>query len=495
MEFWKACMTTMFRNLMQDGKKFHYLCPSWLVRYSWPNSAKKLTSNILLQEGSSTRFDQMETTDGEQLLFWAENTRFLDLFRKPKLWQLFPKAQSLDQVWKFILWKFVTDMEQKLRFHQSQIQWTHLTLSYPTIWPSTVSSLVHVEFPYICTVGQQRQQISELQVDKFPNLQSFLVWKIRFKNQVTTCPDFPSEAVSRIKEVEMVVHWKNWSPRAQFLERFFQISRCWTRRLLLLWTRSSRILTSRRSQSPGTECPEGGPVSTRKKDRFHDLRKLSSDWRSWPSIRLCWFFLSPFMTTMIRNSKQDGMKFYYLCQRFTQMISWKVCANWEYVSPRNLKLYWNCTTWKFIRRYRSPIIRSWRRWWREAWIRNSDCQILTPEVRENWIRSSGQESQRITWHWKRKGICHRWKEKVQCSKGDRCSFRHESNDRALNPTPRAAPPSEPPTPRGRSAPRKRKVKGKSQTGIIQSTAVQTLFERYLHEITLWVLASSWMSIL
>ena len=30
-----------------------------------------------------------------------------------------------------------------------------------------------------------------------------------------------------------------------------------------------------------------------------------------------------------------------------QMISWKVCANWEYVSPRNLKLYWNCKTWRF----------------------------------------------------------------------------------------------------------------------------------------------------
>ena len=34
--------------------------------------------------------------------------------------------------------------------------------------------------------------------------QSFLVWKIRFKNQVTTCSDFPSEAMLWIKEVEMV---------------------------------------------------------------------------------------------------------------------------------------------------------------------------------------------------------------------------------------------------------------------------------------------------
>ena len=58
----------------------------------------------------------------------------------------------------------------------------------------TVSSFVPVEFP----------QNSELQFDNFPNPESFLVWKIRFKNQVTTCSDFPSDAMLRIKEVEMV---------------------------------------------------------------------------------------------------------------------------------------------------------------------------------------------------------------------------------------------------------------------------------------------------
>ena len=53
-------------------------------------------------------------------------------------------------------------------------------------------------------VGQQRQQMSELQFDKFPDPQSFLVWRIRFKNQVIACFDFPSEAMLWIGEVEMV---------------------------------------------------------------------------------------------------------------------------------------------------------------------------------------------------------------------------------------------------------------------------------------------------
>ena len=49
-----------------------------------------------------------------------------------------------------------------------------------------------------------------------------------------------------------------------------------------------------------------------------------------------------------------------------------------------------------------------------------------------------------------KGSCCQWKAQGWCSRGDQCSLRHESHDRE-KPTPKAAPPSEPPTPRGRSA--------------------------------------------
>ena len=66
----------------------------------------------------------------------------------------------------------------------------------------------------------------------------------------------------------------------------------------------------------------------------------------------------------------------------------KVCKNWEYVSPRNSKPYWNCTTWRFVRRYRCPIIKSRRTWWRGVKIRNFDSGTLTPGTgelkREQW---------------------------------------------------------------------------------------------------------------
>ena len=70
--------------------------------------------------------------------------------------------------------------------------------------PSTMNSFLSVRIPLNSMVGQQRQQISELQFDKFPTPSTFSCWKIRFKTQVSSCSDFPSEAMLWIKEVEVV---------------------------------------------------------------------------------------------------------------------------------------------------------------------------------------------------------------------------------------------------------------------------------------------------
>ena len=73
--------------------------------------------------------------------------------------------------------------------HTCEDRLNHGTVPMPTFAtePWTTSSTMQVELPQSCIVGQHKQQISELQFDKFTNPQSFLVWKIRFKNQVTAC--------------------------------------------------------------------------------------------------------------------------------------------------------------------------------------------------------------------------------------------------------------------------------------------------------------------
>ena len=58
------------------------------------------------------------------------------------------------------------------------------------------------------------------------------------------------------------------------------------------------------------------------------------------------------------------------------------------------------------------------------------------------------------------------KKKANVRTGDKCSFWHESNDRAQQkPVPKASTLSEPSMTRGRSVSRKRSIKGKSDPGI------------------------------
>ena len=51
---------------------------------------------------------------------------------------------------------------------------------------------------------QQRLQISDLHFDKFPTPATFACWNIRYKTEVCTCSQFPTEAMQWIKEVELV---------------------------------------------------------------------------------------------------------------------------------------------------------------------------------------------------------------------------------------------------------------------------------------------------
>ena len=131
-------------------------------------------------------------------------------------------------------------------------------------------------------VGQQRQLISELQFDKFPTPSSFLCWNIRFTNQVTSGSGSPSEGMLWIKEVDIVGSVDDFksSRSIQGCAHFPNFEMLDAKIASALNKIIQKILTLRRSQSRGTERPERGLVSTGKTDRLHDLRLLSSDWRS-----------------------------------------------------------------------------------------------------------------------------------------------------------------------------------------------------------------------
>ena len=70
--------------------------------------------------------------------------------------------------------------------------------------PKIQSSQVREDSSKNYAADQQRLQISDLHFDKFPTPATFACWKIRFKTEVCTCSQFPTEAVQWIKEVELV---------------------------------------------------------------------------------------------------------------------------------------------------------------------------------------------------------------------------------------------------------------------------------------------------
>ena len=72
--------------------------------------------------------------------------------------------------------------------------------------PSAKDSIIFSRGDYSKNYGadQQRLQNSDLHFDTFPTPATFACWKIRFKTEVCTCSQFPTEAMQWIKEVEFV---------------------------------------------------------------------------------------------------------------------------------------------------------------------------------------------------------------------------------------------------------------------------------------------------
>ena len=90
---------------------------------------------------------------------------------------------------------------------------------------------------------QQRLQISDLHFGKFPNPATFASWKIRFKIEVRTCSQYPTEAMLWIKEVEMAESVDDLKSSRSVMDQILRYS---TRKLLRHWTESSRIPASRK---------------------------------------------------------------------------------------------------------------------------------------------------------------------------------------------------------------------------------------------------------
>ena len=113
---------------------------------------------------------------------------------------------------------------------------------------------------------QQRLQISDLHFDKFPTQATIACWKIRFKTEVGTCSQFPTEAMHWVKEVETVDSVDDLMSSSSIKGILMPNLKYSIRGLLQYWTVSSIIL-KKKGQS--------GITKTQKQDRFLRGRQIA----------------------------------------------------------------------------------------------------------------------------------------------------------------------------------------------------------------------------
>ena len=128
---------------------------------------------------------------------------------------------------------------------------------------------------------QQRLQISDLHFDKFPTPATFACWKIRFKTEVCTCSQFPTEAMQWIKEVELVDSVdelrSSSSTRGISMPDFEVID---ARIASALNTIIHNSQFKRRISLEEQKSPERGPFLSRWTDCLLDLRSIPGHWNS-----------------------------------------------------------------------------------------------------------------------------------------------------------------------------------------------------------------------
>ena len=142
--------------------------------------------------------------------------------------------------------------------------------------PSARNSVVTSEgFSKNYGADQQRLQISDPHFDKFPTPATFDCWKIRFKTEVCTCSQFPSEAMPWIKEVEMVDSVDDLKSSSSVRGIECQILEVLDARIASALRRIiHNTCFKKKGQSGGTESRKRRPLPPRKTDRSPDLRVL-----------------------------------------------------------------------------------------------------------------------------------------------------------------------------------------------------------------------------
>ena len=172
-----------------------------------------------------------------------------------------------------------------------------------------------------------------------------------------------------------------------------------------------------------------------KTDRLHDLRLLSCYWRSWYRSWLRWFFS---ITLCDDNVREFNTRWDEIILSMSKIPSDDVLASLYKFRERlsdQLKTVLELYDMEFHQKISMPNYERLKTMVKRS--KDQKLQLWNFDARHEKIESAAVVKNRkgLIGVERGKGICYQWKENGQCSKGDQCSFRHESNDRA-KPTPK-----------------------------------------------------------
>ena len=309
---------------------------------------------------------------------------------------------------------------------------------------------------------QQRLQISEL---RFRNTSTtFAFWKIRLKTEVCTCSQFPTEAMLWIKEVEMV-------ESVDDLKSSRSIKGTPGPDFELLDARIASALNRIIQNTRFKKKVSLEEMKARKEDRFLRGRQIA------------YLIYEYFRVTSANDSVENYADLFTISFRNDDIQDFD--SKWDEIllsmtkiphddilegsyklrirEPEKLKSVLELYDLEIHQKKLGPAYHRLKTMVKrsiEQEIRNKNFGNRIGNFEKNAVVKNQRTKQRAQ---RTLGDCWQWKNHGQCSKGDSCSFRHDTNKRAKSTQPNPSPRSS--TQQSvRNASRTRSPRGRSPSG-------------------------------
>ena len=329
--------------------------------------------------------------------------------------------------------------------------------------PKVQSSLVR-DYSKNYGTDQQRLQISDLHFDKFPTPATFACWKIRFKTEVCTCSEFPTEAMLWIKEVEI-------ADSVDDLRSSLSVRGIRMPDFEVLDAKIASALNRIIHNSHFKRRVSLEEQKAQKEDRFLRGRQIA------------YLIYEYFQVTGANDSVENYADLFTIALRNDD--TWEFDSKWDGIllsmtktpsddileglyklrirESEKLKTVMELYNMEIYQKKAGPDYHRLETMVKRSIEQHSRIKNFEPRngnyQRNAMVKNQGtkQRAQRIL------GDCWQWETNGQCVKGDNCSFRHDVNKRAKMTQPNP-PPSSFMQQKERNVSRTRSPRGKSPNG-------------------------------